>query len=70
LATIFILRITVILIRRFIIIKALALVYKDREQAELNSVETLNIFCNIANAYVQKSLYDSAFAISSLPWIR
>jgi CHAT domain-containing protein len=41
--------------------KALTIVNRDRSQLELNSVETLNILCNIANVYVQKELYDSAF---------
>ena len=42
--------------------KALSLINRDEEQAELNSVETLNILCNVGNAYAEISLYDSAFA--------
>jgi tetratricopeptide (TPR) repeat protein len=41
--------------------KALTIENRDYSQVELNSVEALNILCNIANVYVQKELYDSAF---------
>jgi len=41
--------------------KALAIKNRDNSQAELNSVETLNILGNIGNVYVQKGLFDSAF---------
>ena len=41
--------------------KALAIVNRDDSHAELNSIETLDMLCDMGNAYVEKGIYDSAF---------
>ncbi|HET7003357.1 MAG TPA: CHAT domain-containing tetratricopeptide repeat protein [Puia sp.] len=46
--------------------KALAIVNRDKKQAALNSIETLNILANIGELYAQKGLYDSALSYYQL----